>query len=69
MTRADDEKLLRAIYLCVRGNTIRTAARAINLAPSTLSKAISRVRDEDCIHDPSAITYWQKHLPHRKDVL
>jgi transposase-like protein len=67
MTRAEDEKLLRALHLCARGNTVRAAARAVGVPPSTLSKAIARVRNDDCLHDPSAKTHWQKTPPNRKD--
>jgi DNA-binding phage protein len=69
MTRADDEKLLRALHLCARGNTTTTAARAVGIPRSTLSKAMSRIKTEDCLHDPTAEAYWQKNTLSRKDTL
>jgi hypothetical protein len=62
--RDDDERLLRALHLCARGNTIAMAARAIRTPRTTLTQAIARVRTEDCLQDPAAEAYWQRIFPH-----
>ena len=64
--RDDDERLLRALHLCARGNTIAMAARAVSTPRTTLTQAIARVRTEDCLHDPNAEAYWQRALPHQR---
>jgi hypothetical protein len=65
MTRDEDEKLLGALAMYVRGDTLHQIARLTGMNTSTIGSRMARIRTEDAQAEKSAEKYWQAVMDRR----